>query len=98
MDGATCSRKRDASEPDLQPWLSAANHCRAGVIVHVAVIGSLVVFALTYLVIASRQLHWVGLDRPAGAVVGAVAMVVVGGLPMGAAPGAVHPQLRPPAL
>jgi Na+/H+ antiporter NhaD/arsenite permease-like protein len=46
------------------------------------VVGALVVFTLTYLVIASRQLHWVGLDRPAGAVVGAVAMVVVGGLPM----------------
>jgi Na+/H+ antiporter NhaD/arsenite permease-like protein len=46
------------------------------------VVGSLVVFSLTYLVIASRQLHWVGLDRPAGAIVGAVAMVVVGGLPM----------------
>ena len=45
-------------------------------------VGSLVVFTLTYLVIASRQLHWIGLDRPAGAVVGAVAMVVVGGLPM----------------
>ena len=48
-------------------------------------VGALVVFCLTYLVIASRQLHWVGLDRPAGAVVGAVAMVVVGGLPMDAA-------------
>lgn len=45
-------------------------------------VGSLVVFCLTYLVIASRQLRWVGLDRPAGAVVGAVAMVAVGGLPM----------------
>jgi len=49
------------------------------------VVGSLVVFTLTYLVIASRQLHFIGLDRPAGAVVGAVAMVVVGGLPMDAA-------------
>ncbi|MDQ3368632.1 MAG: SLC13 family permease [Myxococcota bacterium] len=48
-------------------------------------VGPLVVFTLTYLVIASRQLHWIGLDRPAGAVVGAVAMVVVGGLPMEAA-------------
>ena len=48
-------------------------------------VGSLVVFALTYLVIASRQLHFIGLDRPAGATVGAVAMVVVGGLPMDAA-------------
>ncbi|MBA2539463.1 MAG: anion transporter [Deltaproteobacteria bacterium] len=45
-------------------------------------VGSLVVFSLTYLVIASRQLHWIGLDRPAGTIVGAVAMVVVGGLPM----------------
>ena len=53
--------------------------------VRVAVIGALVVFVLTYLVIASRQLHWLGLDRPAGAVVGAVAMVLVGGLPMDAA-------------
>jgi Na+/H+ antiporter NhaD/arsenite permease-like protein len=49
------------------------------------VIGSLVVFSITYLVIASRQLHFIGLDRPAGATVGAVAMVVVGGLPMDAA-------------
>jgi Na+/H+ antiporter NhaD/arsenite permease-like protein len=54
-------------------------------VVSSAVVGSLVVFTLTYLVIASRQLHFVGLDRPAGAVVGAVAMVVVGGLPMDAA-------------
>ena len=45
-------------------------------------LGALVVFCVTYLVIASRQLRWIGLDRPAGAVVGAVAMVVVGGLPM----------------
>ena len=48
-------------------------------------VGALVVFTVTYLVIASRQLHWIGLDRPAGAVVGAVAMVVIGGLPMNAA-------------
>lgn len=52
-------------------------------------VGALVVFCLTYLVIASRQLHWVGLDRPAGAIVGAVAMVVVGGLPMDAALAAI---------
>ncbi|HEX4419124.1 MAG TPA: SLC13 family permease [Kofleriaceae bacterium] len=48
-------------------------------------IGSLVVFSLTYLVIASKQLRFIGLDRPAGATVGAVAMVLVGGLPMDAA-------------
>lgn len=52
-------------------------------------VGSLVVFCLTYLVIASRQLHWIVLDRPAGAVVGAVAMVIVGGLPMDAAIAAI---------
>ena len=56
-----------------------------GRIVGVAVLGALVVFALTYLVIASRQLQFIGLDRPAGATVGAVAMVLIGGLPMDAA-------------
>lgn len=44
------------------------------------VIGALVVFVLTYLVLASRQLRWAQLDRPTGAMVGAVAMVLVGGL------------------
>lgn len=44
--------------------------------------GALFVFCVTYLVIASRQLQFLKLDRPAGAVVGAVAMVIVGGLPM----------------
>jgi Na+/H+ antiporter NhaD/arsenite permease-like protein len=39
-----------------------------------------VVFCLTYVVIASRQLAALNLDRPAGALVGAVAMVAVGGL------------------
>jgi Na+/H+ antiporter NhaD/arsenite permease-like protein len=49
------------------------------------VTGSLVVFVATYLLIASRTLHFLKLDRPAGAVVGAVAMVLVGGLPVQAA-------------
>jgi Na+/H+ antiporter NhaD/arsenite permease-like protein len=53
------------------------------------VLGALVVFAVTYLVIASRQMRWAGLDRPAGAVVGAVAMVVIGGLPADAALAAI---------
>ncbi len=44
--------------------------------------GALVVFCVTYLIIASRQLQFLKLDRPAAAVVGAVAMVIVGGLPM----------------
>src|SRR5664279_121795 len=49
------------------------------------VTGALVVFTVTYLVIASQQLHFLKLERPAGALVGAVAMVVVGGLPLDAA-------------
>ena len=56
-------------------------------------VGSLVVFSITYLVIASRQLRFLGLDRPAGATVGAVAMVVVGGLPMDAALRAIDLQV-----
>lgn len=51
--------------------------------------GALVVFVVTYLVIATRQLRVVGLDRPSGAMVGAVAMVVVGALPMEAALSAI---------
>ena len=41
---------------------------------------AVIVFVLTYLVIASRQLTILKLDRPSGALVGAVAMVAVGGL------------------
>jgi Na+/H+ antiporter NhaD/arsenite permease-like protein len=46
------------------------------------VTGALVVFVLTYLVIAGGQLAFLKLDRPGAAVVGAAAMVIVGGLPM----------------
>lgn len=46
------------------------------------VTGALVVFVVTYLVIASRQLAILRLDRPGGALIGAVAMVVVGGMPV----------------
>jgi Na+/H+ antiporter NhaD/arsenite permease-like protein len=46
------------------------------------VTAALVVFCVTYLVIASRQLALLKLDRPSGALVGAVAMVAVGGLPL----------------
>ena len=47
------------------------------------------VFGLTYLVIASRQLAVLKLDRPAGALTGAVAMVVVGGMPLAEAHAAI---------
>ena len=51
--------------------------------------GALIVFVVTYVVIASRQLTWLGLDRPSGALVGAVAMVAVGGLSFPAAMAAI---------
>lgn len=54
-----------------------------------ALTGALVVFSLTYVVIASRRLAALQLDRPAGALVGAVAMVVVGGLTLAEAEHAV---------
>jgi Na+/H+ antiporter NhaD/arsenite permease-like protein len=53
------------------------------------VTGALAVFCLTYLVIATRQLAHLNLDRPAGALIGAVAMVVVGGMPLAAAQHAI---------
>jgi Na+/H+ antiporter NhaD/arsenite permease-like protein len=53
------------------------------------VLGPLAVFAFTYLIIASRQLRWVKLDRPAGAIVGAVAMVLVGAVTLDEALAAV---------
>ncbi|HET9989925.1 MAG TPA: SLC13 family permease [Kofleriaceae bacterium] len=51
--------------------------------------GALVVFTMTYLVIASRQFEFVKLDRPGAAIVGGVAMVLVGGLPLDAALAAI---------
>ncbi|HTJ43185.1 MAG TPA: SLC13 family permease [Kofleriaceae bacterium] len=42
--------------------------------------GALVVFCVTYLVLATRLLRVLGLDRPAASLVGAVAMAAVGGL------------------
>lgn len=38
----------------------------------------IVIFALTYVLISMRRLTWLGFDRPAGALLGAVACVVVG--------------------
>lgn len=44
-----------------------------------------VIFALTYALISARRLGWLGFDRPAGALLGAVACVVTGVLtPRGA--------------
>jgi Na+/H+ antiporter NhaD/arsenite permease-like protein len=54
------------------------------------VFAAVVVFALTYVAMSSRRVAALGLDRPAAALVGAAAMVVVGGLPMQAAMAAVN--------
>ncbi len=40
----------------------------------------LVVFALTYVLISGRRLAWLPIDRPAGALLGAVAAVAIGAL------------------
>lgn len=40
----------------------------------------LAIFALTYVLIAARRLRWLPIGRPAGALLGAVLMVVVGAL------------------
>lgn len=42
----------------------------------------LVVFALTYVAVAAPRLPWLRLTRPAAALVGAVAMIAVAGLPL----------------
>ena len=49
----------------------------------------LAIFALTYLLIAVQRLPWVRLNRPAAALLGAVAMVLVGRLPLSDAYAAV---------
>jgi len=48
-----------------------------------------VVFAITYVVISARRLQWLPLDRPAGALLGAVACVAVGVLSPAAALAAI---------
>jgi len=42
------------------------------------VLTALVIFIITYVFIGLRQIPWVHIDRPAGALVGAVLMVVFG--------------------
>lgn len=42
----------------------------------------LLVFAATYLLISAQRVHWLHLNRPAASLLGAVAMVVVAGLPL----------------
>jgi Na+/H+ antiporter NhaD/arsenite permease-like protein len=49
----------------------------------------IVIFALTYLLISAKRWPWLGLDRPGGALLGAVLCVAAGVLSPGAALGAV---------
>jgi len=46
----------------------------------VALAPAIIVFAVTYVLIATQRLRWIRVSRPAAALLGAVAMVVVGGL------------------
>jgi len=48
------------------------------------------IFLLTYVLISARRLSWLGLDRPAGALLGAVCCVLFGVLSPGEAVGAVN--------
>ena len=50
----------------------------------------LAIFTLTYLLISARRLSWLGMDRPAGALLGAVACVALGVLTPQAAVSAVN--------
>lgn len=50
----------------------------------------IVVFTGTYILIAARRMAWLGFDRPAGALLGAVACVVLGVLTPAEATGAIH--------
>lgn len=42
----------------------------------------LAIFALTYLLLAAQRVPWLRVDRPGAALIGAVAMITVGGLPL----------------
>lgn len=48
-----------------------------------------IVFVVTYILISIRHLNWLGFDRPAGALLGAVACVALGTLTPGDALGAI---------
>jgi len=50
----------------------------------------IIIFAVTYLLISARRLSWLGLDRPAGALLGAVCCVAAGVLTPAEAVGAVN--------
>jgi Na+/H+ antiporter NhaD/arsenite permease-like protein len=53
----------------------------------------LVIFAVTYLLIAVQQIPGIRINRPAASLMGAVAMVVIGGLPAREAYAAIDPNV-----
>ena len=53
----------------------------------------LVIFVITYLLIAIQQVPGVKINRPAASLMGAVAMVVIGGLPPSEAYAAIDPKV-----
>jgi Na+/H+ antiporter NhaD/arsenite permease-like protein len=53
----------------------------------------LVIFVITYLLIAIQQIPGIRINRPAASLMGAVAMVVIGGLPAGEAYAAIDPNV-----
>ncbi|HET7550981.1 MAG TPA: anion transporter [Gemmatimonadaceae bacterium] len=53
----------------------------------------LVIFVITYLLIAIQQIPGIRINRPAASLMGAVAMVVIGGLPPGEAYAAIDPNV-----
>src|SRR5262249_21313913 len=59
------------------------------------VTAALVVFCVTYLVLATRLLRVLGLDRPAASLIGAVAMAGVGGLGLDGALAAIDLHVVP---
>jgi len=56
---------------------------------HRAVLRGIVVFAVTYVLVAARRLRFIAIDRPAGALIGAVLAVALGALTPGEAGAAV---------
>jgi Na+/H+ antiporter NhaD/arsenite permease-like protein len=53
----------------------------------------LVIFVITYLLIAIQQIPGIRINRPAASLMGAVAMVVIGGLPASEAYAAIDPNV-----
>ena len=76
-----------STEPEFEPAVAALRQLGAGGLVigtdgflvsHSEVLAALIIFVATYLFLAGTELPFLKLDRPGGAVAGAVAMVAFG--------------------